>query len=95
MDGKITRVLENKSLGYRIEVVTEFESGLLEGASLNSNLMEQLIESDPVGVYGVGEAQADALEAFLLNLACEGVDISTPEFHRALDATLEAIANNS
>jgi len=38
---------------------------------------------------------ADALESFILALACAGVDVSTPVFVEALETALDAIENNS
>lgn len=36
----------------------------------------------------------DGLESFLLALHCEGVYLNTPQIQRALETSLEAIANN-
>jgi aminoglycoside phosphotransferase len=74
---------------------------------ITSELKKQLIDhEDDFSTYitkngisapqeAVAEAQADALEAFILALACEGYDISEPRFVKALQTSLEAIANNS
>jgi hypothetical protein len=39
------------------------------------------------------EAAIDAVESLLLSLACEGVNITTPQFKLAVETTVEA-ANN-
>lgn len=65
---------------------------------ITSELKKQLIDENEPGTFNeieLGEAQADALEAFILALACEGYDISEPRFVKALQTSLEAIVNNS
>ncbi len=56
--------------------------------TIKSDLKEQFCDSE-------GQAQIDALESFILALACEGYDISEPRFARAIQSSLDAIANNS
>ncbi len=40
------------------------------------------------------DAAVDGFEAFLLALACEGVDVTTPEFQRAIDTVVDGIVTN-
>ena len=39
-------------------------------------------------------AAADGIEAFILALACQGMNVQRPEFSTALTAVLEACGNN-
>lgn len=41
-----------------------------------------------------GDASADAIEALLLALFCEGVNINTPQFAKAIKTAVETICNN-
>jgi hypothetical protein len=40
------------------------------------------------------DAAIDGLESLLLALACQGVDVTTPDFREAVQTALGAIANN-
>lgn len=53
--------------------------------TLESSLKEKGEDNSPI----------DGMESLLLALACEGVNISTPEFVRAIKTTVSAISNNS
>ena len=69
-----------------------------KAGEITSELKEQLMpnaEECTPDVIEVAEAHTDALEAFILALACEGYDVSEPRFVTALQSSLEAIANNS
>lgn len=46
------------------------------------------------GQDDIADAAADALESFILALACEKVDIESPAFLCALETAVDAIANN-
>jgi hypothetical protein len=43
---------------------------------------------------GKAKASADALESFILALACEGYDVTSSSFICALETAVEAIGNN-
>jgi hypothetical protein len=69
---------------------------------ISSNLKEQLYDYEEGHYSGMvssekvmAEAQAHALESFILALACQGYDVSEPRFVKALQSSLEAIVNNS
>lgn len=65
--------------------------------TLQSNIRKEF-EIDGVlnGVFeeSAGEASAEALESFLLALHCEGVDIHTPAFAKALQSSVTAVAEH-
>jgi hypothetical protein len=69
---------------------------------ISSKLKSQLFDYEEGHCSGmvssekfVAEAQANALESFILALACQGYDISEPRFVTALQSSLEAIVNHS
>ena len=41
-----------------------------------------------------GDAAADALESFILAMACQDIDIESPDFLCAIETAVEAIGNN-
>ncbi len=52
------------------------------------------IQSDLKDVVHVGwDAYVDAIESLILALACEGVDISQPEFITAIETAVQAGAD--
>ena len=79
---------------YGITVRVEDKIGGKVG-EIESRLKEQLIDPDPDQSNDSANAQADAIESFILALACEGYDVSEPRFVYALQSSLEAITNNS
>lgn len=74
--------------------VTIDDNGL---GTIVSNLKEQLCDSaiQSHTVFYESVAQVNALEAFILALACEGYDVGDLKFVHALQTTLDAITNNS
>jgi hypothetical protein len=67
----------------------------LRGGGISSSLADQLYdEDDDESTQASCKGAADGIESFLLALACEGVNVCTPEFSRALETTVEGIANN-
>jgi len=66
-------------------------SGSIE---LSSNLVLQFIEDQdrPAGPFA--KASADAIESFLMAMAGEGFDMTDSRLWRALETSVEAIANN-
>lgn len=75
-------------------IVTIDDNGL---GTIASGLKEHLCDSTLQSQQEFQEslAQANALEAFILALACEGYDVSELRFGHALQTTLDAITNNS
>lgn len=78
------------ALPFGITIDVSGEDALL----LSSDLREQLVDDadEDGGVHG--EIAANAVEALLLALAAEGVDLTGPGAQRAVETTIEAIANN-
>jgi len=52
------------------------------------------LESSVVKGRGKYGAAIDGIEALLLALASEGVDISDPRFHSAVETAIESVAEN-
>lgn len=76
-------------LPYGIEVATDGSgSGQVSG-----KLCEQFAEAEKEP-SAVAVRAADAIEALLLALACEGVDLGTPEVESAVRTAVESVANN-
>ena len=68
-------------------VVNEDGSG-----KITSNLKKMVCEASCPSEGDL--AAVDAIEAFILALACEGYDVSEQRFAAALRTSLDAIANN-
>ena len=65
------------------------------GGRITSDLHTHFHDPDLINeLDAVGDAAADALESFILALACEGYDIKAPAFSCALEIAAETIANN-
>lgn len=71
--------------------VNDDNSGTIE-SQLKEQLCDALHRSSPG--YKHAAAQADALDSFILALACEGYDVSEQRFSRALQTSLYAIINH-
>ena len=62
--------------------------------------VSSILHEDPADCVDVDcdpseyNAAIDGIESFILALACEGVDLSKPEFSRALETAVESCANN-
>lgn len=64
------------------------------GGHIKSSLIEQFRDpEDPDDPRP--KAAADAVESFILALACEGVDVTSPRFGRALHTAVESIVQNA
>lgn len=74
------------TLPFGIKIATE--SG---NASLVMSGLAEELKADETDA--VGQAAVDALESFLLALAAEGVNLTQPGVKRALETSVEAIAN--
>jgi hypothetical protein len=65
------------------------------GGAIVSNLLDQFVlEDDDEETKEKAETASDALESFLLAMACEGVDLTSPRIKAALKNAVESIANN-
>ena len=58
---------------------------------LTSNLHDDVNPNDSNEVEY--DAAINGVESLILSLACEGIDVSTPEFVSAINTTLDKIAN--
>lgn len=85
------KIIDTKCHG--IVVTLDFN----EGGTISSNLHAMFKDPDLPendSFHEVSNAAADALESFILALACEGVDIESPSFLCALETSVQNIANN-
>lgn len=104
--GAITSALKDQFMPDTKELAEEFRKTALENIPVPSKdyfeLCPDCQTSKPVdgecpccGVeVAKAEASADALESFILALACEGYDVKDSAFICALEVATEAIANN-
>lgn len=81
---------ETQALPYGIEIRV-----VAGGGTLDSDLYSELVmDDDSDDVRGRAKASADAIESFLLAMACAGIDVASPQMKTALVATVEAIGNS-
>lgn len=85
-----------ESFGINLNLGIKDDSGNQRGM-ISSSLMEKFLgeyftESTPEHAYFKGVK--DALETFILALACEGVDMESNKTIKAIETTIDAIANN-
>jgi hypothetical protein len=77
--------------GHCIDV-QQYEEG---GGSLTSTLKDKEAAADGDDDAIAYNTAIDGLEALVLAQACAGIDITTPEYLKALEVAVEAIYNNT
>ena len=70
-------------LPYGIVVEVSSENTYCDGGTVSSNLADE-----------IGKESADAIESFLLALACNGVNIGSLAFDDAIEDAVESIVNH-
>jgi len=63
-------------------------------SDLHAQFADNTTDADFSMNYGVSDAAADALESFILALACQDIDIKSPDFLCAIETAVLSIGNN-
>ena len=84
-----TMTLDCYGIEITVTVGNDLDPTSAVSGAITSNLHAEICDSDTIG-----NEVADTLESFILSLACEGFDIESLAFKRALESTVDAIVNN-
>jgi hypothetical protein len=91
----VLKICEYPGASRVVVEITEPGCGRLFESNLHAGLGEEdEDDTDDAVSTAVYNAVINGIESFLLALACEGVDISTPAFGVALQTAVDAAANN-
>lgn len=84
--------MSTTQLPYNIRVTVIEGGGSVSSALRKAGVLHD--QHDDAETFAAAQGGANMLESFLLALACEGVDVQTPQFAAALETAVVAFNNH-